>query len=177
MPKTPKTRQSIARASVQRAFRENRKPDRTRKAQAPFVRPTTSRLMKGNTVVMSKTNQEAENDLSLDIAETVGKTVGNIVNRIEALDKERAELVKKLADARTSLNEQFNKWIPESIVAVGAKVKSKGKREVKPGTSCSICGFATDPPHDGRLKVHRDQGKNKRALTDNQIAAADLTRL
>ena len=50
---------------------------------------------------------------------------------------------KKLADARSALNEQFNKWIPESIATVGVNVKSKVKREVKPGTPCQICGFAT----------------------------------
>ena len=126
---------------------------------------------------MSKTNQEAEDDLSLDIAETVGKTVGNIVNRIEALDKERAELIKKLADARSALNEQFNKWIPDRISAVGSIVKDTGKREVKPGTPCSICGFATNPPHDGRQKTHRDQGDKKKPLTDQELKAAKLIRI
>jgi hypothetical protein len=128
--------------------------------------------MKGQTLLMAKTNEEAENDLSLDIAETVGKTVGNIVNRIEALDKERAELIKKLADARSALNAQFNKWIPESIAAVGAKVK--GKREAKPGEPCKICGFATQPAHDGRK--HRAQ-EIKKPFTSDELEAAGMVRV
>jgi hypothetical protein len=130
--------------------------------------------MKGQTVLMAKTNEEAENDLSLDIAETVGKTVGNIVNRIEALDKERAELIKKLADARSALNEQFNKWIPESIAAVGANVKGKVKREAKPGTPCQICGFATQPAHDGRK--HRSQ-ETKKPFSDAELEQARMVRV
>jgi hypothetical protein len=162
------------RASVRKAFRENRRPEQTRRVQSPYVRPLTSRLIKGQTVLMAKTNQEAEDDLSLDIAETVGKTVGNIVNRIETLDKERAELIKKLADARSALNEQFNKWIPESIAAVGASVKSKAKREAKPGEPCKICGFATDPAHDGRK--HRAQ-ETKKPFTSDELEAAGMVRV
>jgi hypothetical protein len=134
--------------------------------------------MKGNTVVMAKTNDEAESDLSLDIAGAVGKTVGNIVNRIEALDKERSELIQKLADARNSLNDQFSKWLPDSLTQAGArggKVRT-AKREAKPGAPCNICGFATEPYHDGRLKAHRDQGE-KKPLTDGQLDAARLERV
>jgi hypothetical protein len=167
------THQSNVRASVQKAFRENRRrPERIPKRT--HIRPLTSRLMKGQTVLMAKTNEEAENDLSLDIAETVGKTVGNIVNRIEALDKERAELIKKLADARSALNEQFNKWIPESIATVGTNVRSKVKREVKPGTPCQICGFATQPAHDGRK--HRAQ-ETKKPFTSGELEQANMVRV
>jgi len=132
--------------------------------------------MKGNNVIMAKTNDEAENDLSLDIADTVGKTVGNIVNRIEALDAEKAQLLQKLREARESLNSQFNKWLPESIMGVATAAKARGRREARPGTPCGICQFATTPPHDGRLKAHRDQGKSKKPLTDTQLKDAGLTR-
>jgi hypothetical protein len=128
---------------------------------------------------MAKTNDESEHDLSLDIADAVGKTIGNIVNRIEALDTEKGQLLQKLRDARESLNSQFNKYLPDSIMSGAAAVKSKvqGKRERKPGAACSICGFATNPPHDGRLKAHRDQGEKKKPLTDSQLEASNLTRV
>jgi hypothetical protein len=180
MAKTP-TRYRDVRASVQKAFRDNRKLDplnRISRAEKRVVaRPPTSRLMKGNTVIMSKTHDEAENDLSLDIAGAVGKTVGTIVNRIEALDKERSELIQKLADARNSLNDQFSKWLPDSLTQAGARSGrgKAGKREVRPGAPCSICGFATEPYHDGRLKAHREQGE-KKPLTDEQLEAARLER-
>jgi hypothetical protein len=182
MPKTP-SRNTEVRASVQKAFRDNRRLDprnRTSRAEtAVAARPPTSRLMRGNTLVMAKTNDEAENDLSLDIAGAVGKTVGNIVNRIEALDKERSALISKLADARNSLNDQFSKWLPESLTPAGSRGGKNrgGKREAKPGTQCSICGFATEPYHDGRLKAHRDQGEKKRPLTDNQLKSSGLRRV
>ena len=125
---------------------------------------------------MAKTNEEAEHDLSLDIADSVGKTIGNIVNRIEALDSEKAQLIQKLRDTRESLNSQFNKWLPDGLMGAAATVRAKGKREAKPGTPCTICGFATMPPHDGRLKAHRDQGDKKKPLSDHQLDASGLRR-
>src|SRR4051794_25507636 len=55
------------------------------------------RLVSNGDIVMTKPTEDANRDLGKDIAEAVGKTIGNIVNRIEALDKERDELVATLA--------------------------------------------------------------------------------
>lgn len=100
--------------------------------------PPTARLMKGSSVIMAKPIEDAENDLSLDIAEAVGKTVGNIVNRIEALDSERNELIKKLQDARASLNDQFSKWLPAGLGTAGTQVPGK-KRRAASDKPCPIC--------------------------------------
>jgi hypothetical protein len=58
----------------------------------------------------------------------------------------------------------------------GARKEAGEKRERKRSETCSICEFATQPPHDGRLKAHRDQGKNKKALTDTELEEAGLVR-
>jgi hypothetical protein len=59
----------------------------------------------------------------------------------------------------------------------GATKEAGDKRERKRSETCNICGFATRPAHDGRLKAHRDQGDNKTALTDGQLEAANLKRV
>jgi DNA-binding protein H-NS len=59
----------------------------------------------------------------------------------------------------------------------GPKKEAGGKRERKRSETCSICGFATQPAHDGRLKAHRDQGEKKTALTDSQLEVANLKRV
>jgi hypothetical protein len=134
-----------------------------------------ARLISNGAVVMSKPTEDANDDLSADIAEAVGKTIGNIVNRIEALDAEKAQLIKQLEDARASITAQFDKWLPATLDRVGDKAKEaarKLKRE-----PCSICRFRTDPPHDARLKAHRDQGESKLPLTEEQLAASSLRRV
>ena len=110
------------------------------KKKTPSPKPPrqTSRLMKGNTVVMAKTNEEAENDLSTDIAGAVGKTIGNIVNRIEALDQEREQLISKLSEARTALNEQFSKWLPAGFTGIPKRESAEAKADRKQ-RSCKIC--------------------------------------
>ena len=99
----------------------------------------TARLMRGNTVVMAKTNEDSENDLSTDIAGAVGKTIGNIVNRIEALDSERQELITKLSEARTALNEQFNRWLPAGFTGTPPKQQAAEPRADRKQRSCKIC--------------------------------------
>jgi len=134
-----------------------------------------ARLISNGAVVMSKPAEDANKDLTTDLAEAVGKTIGNIVNRIEALDAERAGLIQKLEDARASITAQFDKWLPATLDKVGDKAKEaarKLKRE-----PCGICKFETDPPHDARLKAHRDQGESKQPLTFDQLAASGLRRL
>ena len=134
-----------------------------------------ARLISNGEVVMSKPTEDANNDLTTDIAEAVGKTIGNIVNRIEALDAERAQLIQKLEDARTSITAQFDKWLPATLDKVGDKAKEaarKLKRE-----PCGICKFQTEPPHDARLKAHRDQGESKLPLTEEELTAASLRRV
>ena len=122
---------------------------------------------------MAKPENDAREDLSLDIADAVGKTIGNIVNEIESLDKRKAELIQKLSDARDSLNEQFNKWLPTGLTASVKAAQDRAKNYDKP---CKFCGFKTEPYHDARLKMHRDQ-INKKALTDSELAAAGMRRI
>jgi len=142
---------------------------------SPIRATAFPRLLSNGEVLMSKPTEDANHDLGKDIAEAVGKTIGNIVNRIEALDKERADLVATLEDTREKLNAQFNKWLPKALDTVGDKAKAAARRiNEKP---CVVCGFRTDPSHDARLKAHRDQGDQKTALTDDQLSAAGLRRV
>lgn len=122
---------------------------------------------------MEKPREDAKNDLADDLAQSVGRTIGTIVNEIEQLDTRKAELLKKLSDARDTLNEQFSKWLPAALDQVGDKAKAAAKRLNKP---CSVCKFKTEPPHDARLKAHRDQSE-KKPLTDGELTNADLRRV
>jgi hypothetical protein len=131
------------------------------------------RLISNGAVLMAKPTENANNDLPNDVAEAVGRTIGNIVNEIEQLDSRKAELLKKLSDARDALNEQFNRWLPAALDQVADKAKAAAKKLTNP---CSICKFKTEPYHDARLKAHRDQVE-KRPLTDEELAASKLRRL
>ena len=79
----------------------------------------TPRLMKGTSVIMAKPTDDAQNDLSRDIAE-------------------RNELIRKLQDARASLNDQFSKWLPAGISAAGGPALGK-KRRAASDKPCPIC--------------------------------------
>jgi hypothetical protein len=54
----------------------------------------------------------------------------------------------------------------------GAPTKKAGKtgitRQRDPNAPCSVCNFATDPGHDGR--VHRSQGDKKKPFTAAELA-------
>jgi hypothetical protein len=52
--------------------------------------------------------------------------------------------------------------------------RATGTRTKDPNKPCSVCGFVTVPPHDGR--VHRSQGDNKKPFTDAQLAGLGLKR-
>ena len=134
------------------------------------------RLISNGDVVMSKPTEDANKDLTTDIAEAVGKTIGNIVNRIEAIDAERAQLVKKLEEARAEITAQFDRWLPAALDNVGDKAKAAARK--LSDRPCGICGFKTTPPHDARLKAHRDQPEGaKTPLTAEQLASANLRRV
>lgn len=174
----------MAKKHSPKSFREREVAAIRREATIPIRKPTPPNpvLIKrqtGERIVAQPTSEEAQDSVVDDIAESVGRSIAAIVNRIESLDKERATLIAKLEEARTKLNEQFNKWLPAGLTGssgpVGLPNRGAGrKREVTIGTPCRICGFATLPYHDARLKTHRDQGENKKPLTDEQLARLGL---
>ena len=55
--------------------------------------------------------------------------------------------------------------------------KSEKKPREKSDKPCGICNFKTNPPHDARLKAHRDQGEHKKPLNNKQLEEAGLTKV
>jgi hypothetical protein len=141
--------------------------------QQESVQHLKPRLISKGELVANKPSTDAENDLSLDLAESVGKTIGNIVNEIESLDKRRDELIGKLSSAREAMNQQFAKWLPAGLTSVSRSPASKSER-AKKDAPCSICGFKTNPLHDAR--AHRSQTV-KGAYTDAELSARGMTRV
>lgn len=47
--------------------------------------------------------------------------------------------------------------------------RKTGIRRIKDANEpCKVCGFVTEPPHDGR--AHRSQGTNKKKFTEKELA-------
>ena len=124
---------------------------------------------------MATTPDDKKHDPALDIAERVGETIGNIVNEIKALDERKSELMDRLQSLRSNLLQKFDSVLPAALDRAGDTLKDTAKRVRR--EPCGICKFRTDPPHDARLKAHRDQGDNKQALTDQELAELHLRRV
>jgi hypothetical protein len=86
-----------------------------------------------------------------------------------------SELKVAIQDLIVDLNELgFNYRLTE-----GGGSASKGEKKPRPvaDKDCPICKFRTSPPHDGRNKLHRDQGENKKPLTAKQLEEAGLAKV
>ena len=136
-----------------------------------------TRLMRGDTVIMAKTTG-SEQDVAGDVADAVGTAIGSIVNEIEKLDARRGELIEQLRKASERVSSQLSKYIPAGVTELPRKAKEGYDRTRRTlNRPCSICGFKTDPYHDGRLKAHRDQGEKKKPLSDTQLAELGMRRV
>lgn len=108
-----------------------------------------------------------------------------VADELTALQKEREKHVREIEKIDGKIEELTaarRQELLEELKALGwqptSSRKSKGnKREPIVGTPCGVCGFATDPYHDGRIKAHRDQGENKRAFTDAQLEKLGLKKV
>jgi hypothetical protein len=106
----------------------------------------------------------------------------SILDELKELDEKRAKLVYT---AKTKALDQINEAVLQleqlgflyRIVegdekAPNAKSQKKGRKK----GPCPICKFMTDPQHDGRLNVHREQPE-KKALSDKQLKDLGLTKI
>ena len=130
---------------------------------------------------MAKSTEDAaERDVAGDLADAVGTAIGSIVNELERLESRKGELLEQLRRARETVSASFDKYLPAGVKDMPAKVKESYNRARSGRTfdnPCQICGFKTEPYHDGRLKAHRDQGKKKQPLTDSQLADLEMRRI
>jgi hypothetical protein len=110
------------------------------------------------------------------------KKIVSVLEQLKKLDEQRAKLlegakteaVKKAEEAVAELNELgFSYRLVEGEAKAGKKRVSSGVPRQKSET-CQICKFSTDPIHDGRLKLHRDQGEHKKPLTDKQLTELNM---
>jgi len=110
--------------------------------------------------------------------------------KLSASEKYRAlmeQAQKHLGEATSELRGKIQEMIAELnnlghnyrlMEADSGKRQSRnGKRAKDPKKPCGICGFATAPPHDARLKAHRNQGDTKKALSAKQLEEAGLTKV
>jgi hypothetical protein len=103
-----------------------------------------------------------------------------VLEQIKKLDEQRAKL---LEDAKTEALKKAEDAISE-LKALGfsyslaegdskPKGKTKSTRQRDPNKPCSVCGYVTDPPHDGRL--HRNQDP-KKPFTAKELGELGLTK-
>jgi hypothetical protein len=99
---------------------------------------------------------------------------------------EAAEAIK--SSAVEELKGQINSKIAElnvfgfdySLMEAGRKPATTKKTRTpsdKSTTPCPTCNFVTNPPHDNRLKAHRDQGEHKKPLNEKQLTEAGLVKV
>jgi hypothetical protein len=137
----------------------------------------TTRLMRGKTVIMTKTTNGEQRDVAGDIADAVGTAIGGIVNELEKLEARKGELLEQLRKASQTVTANLDKYLP-GVKDMPRKAKESFEKARKTlDKPCSICGFKTKPYHDGRLKIHRDQGEKKKPLTDTQLAELEMKKV
>jgi hypothetical protein len=93
-----------------------------------------------------------------------------VLKAIKDLEAQKAEAIQELLAERLKIDEQLAMLGHTD----GKAPKKKAGTPRQKSEICTICKFATDPSHDGRLKFHRDQGENKKPLTDKQLADLGL---
>ena len=101
----------------------------------------------------------------------------NLQNQLEEIDSQILELKnKRKAELLAELKELGLDVVPKGTASASTgESKKKGKKTLnKP---CRICGFLTTPYHDARLKTHRDQGDNKKPLTEAELASSKLKKV
>lgn len=113
-------------------------------------------------------------------------------SELTQLQQKREQIQSQLEEVDTQILELKNKRkeeLLEELKALGLDVVPKTTASASSGDNkkkgtkktldkpCKICGFLTEPYHDARLKTHRDQGDNKRPLTDAELAAAKLKKV
>lgn len=93
-----------------------------------------------------------------------------VLKAIRDLETQKAEAIQELLADRAKIDEQ--------LAMLGHTDGKPGKKKAptprQKSELCTICNFATEPAHDGRLKFHRDQGDNKKALTEKQLTELGL---
>jgi hypothetical protein len=108
----------------------------------------------------------------------------SILEQLKQLDQQRQKLLDGARDealntanaAIRDLNELgFRYRLVEGDEPATKRTGGKGKTRQKTEV-CSICNFATEPPHDGRHKAHREQGDKKKPFTDKQLEEFGLTK-
>ena len=97
----------------------------------------------------------------------------SILEQLKKLEDERAKLINGAKDeafkkAEAAVADLNSLGFPYRLVEGEEKA---GKKKVRQkGGICKICKFETEPPHDGRLKTHREQGDARKPLTEKQMA-------
>ena len=125
---------------------------------------------------MAKSTNDDDRDVAGDVADAVGTAIGTIVNEIEKLESRRGELLEQLRQATQRASVVLDKYLPQGIKDMPKKAKLGYERTRTFNKPCQICGFKTEPYHDGRLKAHRDQEK-KKPLTDAQLAELEMRKV
>lgn len=88
------------------------------------------------------------------------------------------ELRARIQEMVTELNDLGHHYrLVDGGGASGAHNRRNARRAKDPSKPCGICGFATAPPHDARLKAHRNQGDTKKALNARQLEEAGLAKV
>lgn len=100
----------------------------------------------------------------------------SVLEQLQKLDEQRAKLLdgakaEALGKAEAAIADLKAIGFDYQLVLAGTATKKASKsgitRQRDPNKPCDICGFATDPGHDGR--VHRAQGEKKKPFTDKEL--------
>src|SRR4051812_15431982 len=88
------------------------------------------------------------------VAQSAAEQYRKALEAAEAIKQTAVDELKKSINAQI---EELNGFGFDFRLSEGGKPAKKAATTRKRSEICSICNFATNPPHDGRLKFHRDQ--------------------
>ena len=102
----------------------------------------------------------------------------SVLGKIRKLDQERDELLKSakkeaLDAAKAAIADLGELGFQYELREVGSSAKpAQGTKRAPKGGPCAVCGFETNPAHDGRK--HRPQGENKKPFSESELKELGL---
>lgn len=97
--------------------------------------------------------------------------IDKALKAMEELESLKQSAIEELLEQRGDIDAKLQKLGYGDHPKAKAPAKT-GTRERDPNKPCSVCNFATTPPHDGR--VHRSQGEKKTPFTEAELSKLGL---
>lgn len=112
------------------------------------------------------------------------KTEKSVLEQLQELEGRRKKLiegakVELVATAEAAVQELNELGFQYQLVEKGAKGSSKSGKQTRqrdPDKPCGVCGFATDPGHDGRAHKNKQEAGKFKPFTAKELETYGYTK-